>query len=72
MTDREIDELEAKVPEAALAALKAASERAAASGLPRVIVIGDGLYRVNGAGKRELIRMLPPRTKAADLERREE
>jgi len=67
MTDREMDELEDTVPAIAIAALNAASARAAASGVPRVLLIDGGLYRIDGAGNKELIRMLPPWTKAADL-----
>jgi hypothetical protein len=50
MTDDEIDALEDKVPAVAIAALNAASEAARNSDLPRVIVIGDGLYRVFPSG----------------------
>ena len=59
MSEEEMDRLDADVPRVALAALNAAHERARASGLPVVMVIGDGLYRVTGETK-ELIRMLPP------------
>ncbi len=55
--------LEKKVPEQAVAALNAASERAATSEIPRVVVIGNGLYRVSASGAKELIRTLAPRTK---------
>ena len=72
MDDREMEELEKQVPQVALEALAAAHQRAVASGLPMVLVIGDGLYRVSGTGERELIRMLPPRIKASDLAKRPE
>ena len=63
-------ELEERVPQMAVDALNAAHQRAVASGVPLVMVIGDGLYRVSGSGERELIRMLPPRKKAGDLTKR--
>jgi hypothetical protein len=56
--------LEKKVPEQAVAALNAASKRASASAIPRVMVIGSGLYRVSASGTKDLIRTLPPRTRA--------
>ena len=65
MSDEELEKLEASIPQIALDALNAANRRAAASGQPLVLVIGDGLYRVTPAGK-ELIRMLPPRAKRSD------
>lgn len=64
MNSRKLAKLEKEVPALAVAALDAASRRAAASGLPLVVVIGDGLYRVSASGAKELIRMLPPRTRA--------
>ena len=67
MTDRELDELEDKVPAVAVAALNAASEAARNSHMPRVVVIGDGLYRISATGERELIRDLPPRVSVHDL-----
>ena len=67
MTDDEIDALEEKVPELALAALSAASAAAMNSDLPRVVVIDDGLYRVFPSGDKELIRELPPRMTAEEL-----
>ena len=63
MDDREMEELDKLVPQIAVDALNAAHRRAVASGMPLVMVIGDGLYRVSGTGERELIRMLPPRMK---------
>ena len=63
MNKRKLAKLEKLVPRYAVAALNAAQQRAVASGLPLVVVIGDGLYRVSGSGERELIRTLPPRTK---------
>ena len=72
MDDREMDELEKRVPQVALEALNAAHQRAVASGLPMVMVIGDGLYRVSGSGEKELIRMLPPRMKVPDHLKRSE
>jgi hypothetical protein len=70
--EREMLELEEQVPQVAVDALNAAHREAVASGLPLVMVIGDGLYRVSGTGERELIRMLPPRKKARDLAKRDE
>jgi len=58
---RNMAKLEKKVPEQAVAALDAASERAVASEIPRVVVIGNGLYRVSASGAKELIRTLAPR-----------
>ncbi len=55
--------LEKKVPEHAVAALNTASERAATLEIPRVVVIGNGLYRVSASGAKELIRTLTPRTR---------
>jgi hypothetical protein len=55
--------LEKRVPEQAVAALNAASERAGAWEIPRVMVIGSGLYRVSASGAKDLIRTLAPRTK---------
>ena len=67
-----MEELEKQVPQVALEALNAAHQRAVASGLPMVLVIGDGLYRVSGAGERELIRMLPPRKQGRGRVKRSE
>ena len=67
MSDQEIDALEEEVPGVALAALRDASEAAKDSDIPRVVVIGDGLYRVNRSGAKELIRMLPSRVTAEEL-----
>ena len=61
MDDEEMMRLEEQVPQVALDALNAAQREAVASGMPLVMVIGDGLYRVSGTGEKELIRMLPPR-----------
>ena len=61
MDEQEMLRLEELVPQVALEALNAAQREAVASGLPLVMVIDDGLYRVSGTGERELIRMLPPR-----------
>ena len=63
MDEREMAELEKQFPQLAVDALNAAHREAVASGLPMVMVIGDGLYRVSGSGERELILMLPPRTR---------
>ena len=63
MNKRKMAKLEKNVPEQAVAALNAASERAVASEIPRVVVIGNGLYRVGASGTKELIRTLTPRTK---------
>ncbi len=63
MDDREMEELEKQVPQVALEALNAAHQRAVASGMPMVLVIDNGLYRVSGTGEKELIRMLPPRNR---------
>jgi hypothetical protein len=70
--DREMEELEKQFPQLAVDALNAAHREAVASGLPMVMVIGDGLYRVSGSGDRELIRMLPPRMKVPDHLKRSE
>ena len=70
MNKRKMSKLEKRVPEVAVAALNAATRRALESGMPLVMMIGDGLYRVSGSGERELIRMLPPRTKVRDLKKR--
>ncbi len=67
---RKMSKMEKRVPEIAVRALNAAHRRAVASGMPMVMMIGDGLYRVSGTGERELIRMLPPRTKAKDIKKR--
>ena len=67
---RKMSKMEKRVPEIAVRALNAAHRRAVASGMPMVMMIGDGLYRVSGSGERELIRMLPPQTKAKDLKKR--
>ena len=67
-----MDELEKRVPQVALEALNAAHQRAVASGLPMVLVIDGGLYRVSGTGEKELIRMLPPWTSARELMKRSE
>ena len=72
MDDREMEELEKQVPQVALEALAAAHQRAVASGLPMVLVIGDGLYRVSGTGEKELIRMLSPRKKGRGRVKRSE
>ena len=72
MDDREMDELEELVPQVALEALNAAHQRAVASGLPMVLVIDGGLYRVSGTGEKELIRMLPPRTRPQYRSKREQ
>ena len=63
MNNRKLAKMEKKLPEIALAALNAASRRADESGLPSVVVIENGLYRIHASGEKELIRMLPPRTK---------
>jgi hypothetical protein len=60
----DLTKLEKQVPVRAVAALNAASERAAAAKLPRVMVIANKLYRITASGAKELIRALPPRTKA--------
>lgn len=65
MNNRKRSKLEKEVPAIAVAALNAASRRAAESGLPRVLVIDDGPYRVTASGEKELIRMLPPRVKVS-------
>lgn len=67
-----MEELEKQFPQLAVDALNAAHREAVASGLPMVMVIGDGLYRVSGSGDRELIRMLPPRMKVPDHLKRSE
>jgi hypothetical protein len=64
VNQRKMAKLEKRVPEQAVAALNAASAVAAASELPRVVVIENGLYRVSASGTKELIRMLTPRTRA--------
>ena len=61
---RKLANLEKKVPGRAVAALNAANQRAVASKLPRVVVIEGSLYRVSASGAKELIRTLPPRTRA--------
>ncbi|MBY0231789.1 MAG: hypothetical protein K2W96_21085 [Gemmataceae bacterium] len=61
MTEEEIDALEEKFPQMALAALREASARAAESGLPRVLVIGDDLVRIQPNGEREFIRTIQGR-----------
>jgi hypothetical protein len=63
MSNRELEKLEKLVPERAVAALTAATQRALASHPPRVLVIDNGLYRVSASGEKELIRMLTPRMK---------
>ncbi len=63
MRKRSLTDLEKLFPKRAVAALNAASRRAAAAGLPRVLVIGNGLYRISPSGSKELIRKLPPRIK---------
>jgi hypothetical protein len=65
VNNRKMAKLEKKVPELAVAALDAASERAAISAIPRVLVIENGLYRVSASGEKELIRTLPPRIKVS-------
>ena len=70
MNKRKLSKMEKKVPQIAVKALNAAHRRAVASGMPLVMMIGDGLYRVSGTGERELIRMLPPQTKVRDLKKR--
>ena len=72
MDEQEMLRLEELLPQVALDALNAAQREAVASGLPLVMVIDDGLYRVSGTGERELIRMLPPRMKAKDYEKKGE
>ena len=69
MNKRKMAKLEKKVPEQAVAALNAASERAVASEIPRVVVIENGLYRVSPSGSKELIRALAPRTRVPGRER---
>jgi hypothetical protein len=64
VNNRKLAQLEKKVPELAVAALDAASQRAAASGLPRVVLIDNSLFRISPSGARELIRTLPPQTSA--------
>lgn len=72
MDEREMEELEKQVPQVAVEALNAAHQRAVASGMPMVLVIDGGLYRVSGTGERELIRMLPPWTRAHYRSKREQ
>ena len=72
MDEQEMLRLEELVPQVAVEALNAAQREAVASGLPLVMVIDDGLYRVSGTGEKELIRMLPPRMKAKDYEKKGE
>jgi hypothetical protein len=67
---RDLAKLEKRVPECAVAALNAASQRAIASKSPRVEVIGDSLYRINESGARELIRELPARTRVSGRAKR--
>jgi hypothetical protein len=69
MNKRRLAKLEKKVPENAVAALNAAHRRVVAACLPHVLVIGDGLYRVHETGKKELIRVLPPRIAVAEAKR---
>ena len=64
MNKRKMANYDKKVSERAVAALNAAHQRAVASQLPLVMVIEGGLYRVSASGTKELIRKLPPRTKA--------
>jgi hypothetical protein len=61
MSEEVLARLEMELPAVALAALDAASGKAAVSGAPLVMVIGDALYRVSASGDKELIRQLPPR-----------
>jgi hypothetical protein len=65
MSERERVDQENELPDVAVAALDAASRRAAASGVPLVTVIEDGLYRVSANGEKELIRQLPPRARVS-------
>ena len=64
VNNRKMASLEKRVPARAVAALSAASRRAAASQLPCVVVIENGLYRISASGARELIRTLPQRMRA--------
>jgi len=70
MNNRKLAKMEKRVAQRALAALDAASQRAAASGRPLVLVIGDALYRVSSSGEKELIRTLPPREKVSGRAKR--
>ena len=72
MDEQEMLRLEELLPQVALEALNAAHHTAVASGMPMVLVIDDGLYRVSGTGEKELIRMLPPRMTAKDYEQKAE
>jgi len=62
---RQLAKLEKMVPERAVAALNAAYQQALTSGVSRVVVIEDALYRVSASGARELIRTLTPRTRVS-------
>lgn len=70
MNKRQRAKLEKQLPARAVAALDAAHQRAVASGEPLVMVIEGSLYRVSASGAKELIRKLPPRTKAPGRARR--
>ena len=64
MNNRKRANWEKRIPARAVAALDTASRRAAASQLPYIVVIENGLYRISASGARELIRTLPPRMRA--------
>ncbi|MFL5342834.1 MAG: hypothetical protein ACJ8F7_22090 [Gemmataceae bacterium] len=70
MNRRKLVKLEKRLPQRAVAALDAAHQRAVASGLPLVLVIGDSLYRVNPSGEKEFIHALPPRLKVSGRRKR--
>lgn len=61
MSKEKLTKRERMIPQLAVRALQKAQDRAKQSGLPMVLVIGDGLYRIDPDGTKTLLKTLPPK-----------
>ena len=59
-TPEDID-ADADISELAIKALNEAARRTRESGLPYITVVDGGLYRFDGKGGKELLKMMPPK-----------
>jgi len=65
MTDEELDALEETIPELAVKALNAATQRALASGHSVVMIVNDELVRIDAQGT-TVLKKMPPRFKVTE------
>ena len=65
LTDEELDELEAQIPELSRRAFREAFERALASGYPVTVLEGREVVQITKDGGRTVIEVLPEREPVA-------